>query len=612
MQILLIGTFLMSETAVSFAELGLSAGTLEVLAQRNYSIPTPIQALVIPKLLENTRDLIAQAKTGTGKTAAYALPVIEKLLADGSAKQPRAIVLSPTRELAMQIAKEVELFIGNRPLKVVTVYGGQNIEIQLKALKSGVDIVVGTPGRVIDLMERKALKLDKIEFSILDEADEMLDMGFVEDIELILSAAPEEKRNLMFSATVPAEARKIAEQFMVDAEYIKAPVSKDEEASPLTEQIAYEVRREDKFEALKRILHAEGRIYAMIFCRTRTDVDELTMSLQKNKFRAEALHGELTQNQRTRVIEQFKLRRFDMLVATDVAARGIDVNDLTHVINYALPTDKDIYTHRIGRTGRAGKRGVAISLFTPAEGGRFAMLRKATKGQLEQHSLPDAKAIIAAKKERFKNDLANMADKVNPAYLRMAEELIDIYDPATLLATMLDMKFHKELLQENYPPLSGGKRERRYSGSTPEHSGRGERNRDRDRDRNRHRDNDRNRDRDRNERSDRNDRNRDRNRHHDNDRDRNERGERNERNDRRSDRKFSNEREGREKFRKDSFQDNAENQNGKRFKERSRKDFSGDKQFEKAAEPRKRLRDWAIDLTGDDNKLPRYKVKKRK
>jgi ATP-dependent RNA helicase DeaD len=251
-------------------------------------------------------------------------------------------VLAPTRELAMQIANEISLFIGERPLKTVTVYGGQSIEIQLRALKGGADIVVGTPGRVIDMMERGALKLASVEFAVLDEADEMLDMGFVEDIETILASAPENKRMLMFSATVPPAARKIAETFMQDALYIQAPVSDSETASPLTEQWGYEVRREDKFAALKRTLNAEGRIYAMIFCRTRTDVDELTMNLQKNKFSAEALHGELTQNQRTRVIEQFKNRRFDMLVATDVAARGIDVNDLTHVINYALPMNEDI------------------------------------------------------------------------------------------------------------------------------------------------------------------------------------------------------------------------------------------------------------------------------
>jgi len=312
------------------------------------------------------------------------------------------------------------------------------------------------------LMERSALKLDFIEFAVLDEADEMLDMGFVEDIENILSATPQEKRMLMFSATVPAEARKIAENFMVDAEYVVAPVTDAEKSAPLTEQWACEVRREDKCNALKRILNAEGRIYGMIFCRTRADVDELTMNLQKNKFRAEALHGELTQNQRTRVIEQFKAHRFDMLVATDVAARGIDINDLTHVINYSLPTDKDIYTHRIGRTGRAGKKGVAISLFTPSEGGRFAMLRKASAGHLEQRALPDAKAIIAAKKSRFRDEAEALMPQVNNAYLRMAEELTAVYDPEILIAALLEMKFHKELLHENYPPLGRGKRERAF------------------------------------------------------------------------------------------------------------------------------------------------------
>lgn len=555
----------MNDIAVAFADLPLSAGTLEVLASRNYITPTPIQSLVIPELMKNSCDLIAQAQTGTGKTAAYALPVIETLLNAGSHKKPRAIILAPTRELAMQIAREIDLFIGSRQLKTVIVYGGQNIEIQLRALKGNCDIVVGTPGRVIDLMERGALKLDNIEFAILDEADEMLDMGFVEDIETILAATPEEKRMLMFSATVPPEARKIAERFMKNAQYIKAPVSQSEQAAPLTEQWACEVRREDKFNALKRILHAEGRIYAMIFCRTRTDVDELTLNLQKNKFRAEALHGELTQNQRTRVIEQFKSRRFDMLVATDVAARGIDVNDLTHVINYALPTDKDIYTHRIGRTGRAGKKGVAISLFTPSEGGRFAMLRKASGGKLEQRALPDAKTIIAAKKARFKDEIDALLSKVNPAYMRMAEELCDVYDPATLLAAMLDMKFHKELLQENYPPLGRGSRDHRPGSAD-------RRNRGFDRDQARP----------------------PRRKSAPNSHTAEPTAENPEKN-RKTDKKRRSERSERP----------GRNNNAAGAPPQEKKNFSEDK-------PRKRLRDWAMDITGNAPELPRYKVKKRK
>ncbi len=454
----------MSETVVnSFTAMALSPDTLAILEQRSYTNPTPIQALVIPQLLENTQDIIAQAQTGTGKTAAYALPIIELLSPDTHQKNPRALILSPTRELAMQIAREVELFIGQRQLNTVNVYGGQSIELQLKALKSGADIVVGTPGRIIDLMERGALKLHNIQFAVLDEADEMLDMGFVEDIEKILDAAPEDKRMLMFSATIPPEAKKIAEQFMQQPVCIKAPAPPSGTIENLTEQWACEVRREDKFNALKRILNAEGKIYAMIFCRTRLDVDELTMNLQKNKFSAEALHGELTQNQRTRVIEQFKNRRFDILVATDVAARGIDVNDLSHVINYALPMNSDIYTHRIGRTGRAGKKGVAISIFSPSEGGKFAMLKKATRGALQLRPLPDAKAIIATKKKRFQAELEKMLPQIHPAYHQLAEELSEVFDPFELLAALLDMRFHKELLPENYPALSKGKREHERS-----------------------------------------------------------------------------------------------------------------------------------------------------
>ena len=565
----------MSENIItSFADLALSQGTLEILEKRNYATPTPIQALVIPRLLVNDRDVIAQAQTGTGKTAAYALPVIENLLVDGKQKRPRALVLSPTRELAMQIAKEVELFVGSRELKTVTVYGGQAIDIQIKALKNGADIIVGTPGRVIDLMERNVLKLDQVKFAILDEADEMLNMGFVEDIEVILSATPAEKRMLMFSATVPAEARKIAEQFMSDAEYIKAPAPEKQSIEQLTEQWACEVRREDKFNALKRILNAEGRIYAMIFCRTRADVDELTMNLQKNKFSAEALHGELTQNQRTRVIEQFKNRRFDMLVATDVAARGIDVNDLTHVINYALPQETDIYTHRIGRTGRAGKKGVAISIFAPSEGKKFAAIRKVTNNALELRPLPDAKKIINAKKERFRNDLEQLMPRVNPLYWQMAEELSETYDPLEIISTMLAMKFHKEMLPENYPALGKTRREHTIGSMHGTHRDRAA-----------------------------NDRRPPR-------RERSENSEDIQEGDfkrRRSDKRQAG-------FRNDKSSDQINSTEKKQFSgDTPPRDRRREQRSEKPAPPaRAKLRDWAIELTSGNGELPRYKVKKRK
>ena len=556
--------------AETFADLALSQGTLDILEKRSYSKPTPIQAMVIPKLLAEECDLIAQAQTGTGKTAAYALPIIEKLVPAGKQKHPRAIVLAPTRELAMQIADEIGQFIGGRELKAVTVYGGQPIEIQLRALKGGSDIIVGTPGRVIDLMERNALKLGEISTAILDEADEMLNMGFVEDIETILAATPDNKQMLMFSATVPAEARKIAEQFMHNAEYIKAPAPEKQSIEFLTEQWACEVRREDKFNALKRILNAEGRIYGMIFCRTRADVDELTMNLQKNKFSAEALHGELTQNQRTRVIEQFKCRRFDMLVATDVAARGIDVNDLTHVINYALPQETDIYTHRIGRTGRAGKKGVAISIFSPSEGKRFAAIRKATNNALELRSLPDAKAIINAKKLRFREALEERLPKVNKVYWQMAEELSEVFDPLAVMAAMLDMKFYKELLPENYPPLSKGRHERQFGSMHGTH-------------RENTRDNDRRTRRRRNRNGEENPESPENNTHA-------------EKRDR-SGKKFRSEKEKSFEKREHSGDD--------------KKTFSKEKSAS-AEKPRKRLREWAMDLAEMPKDLPRYKIKKRK
>ena len=380
----------------------------------------------------------------------------------------------------------------------------------------------------------------------------------------------------MFSATVPAEARKIAEQFMRNAEYIKAPAPEKQSIEFLTEQWACEVRREDKFNALKRILNAEGRIYGMIFCRTRADVDELTMNLQKNKFSAEALHGELTQNQRTRVIEQFKCRRFDMLVATDVAARGIDVNDLTHVINYALPQETDIYTHRIGRTGRAGKKGVAISIFSPSEGKRFAAIRKATNNALELRSLPDAKTIIAAKKRRFQEALEERLPKVNKVYWQMAEELSEVFDPLAVMAAMLDMKFYKELLPENYPALSKGRQDRQFGSMHGTH-----------------RDNSEN-DRRRNRRRNRND---DSKKQDENSGDTREYTAKIEKSDRRR------------RDLRDSDDRNSD-RNKKSFRERKGDVRSTKPEREHTAsgeKPRKKLRDWALDLTESPKDLPRYK-----
>lgn len=439
----------------AFTDFNLDSSLLETLKKKGFHSPTPIQSLAIPALLCGQHDLIARAETGTGKTAAYGIPVIETLHNSKGSRKPRALVLAPTRELAMQISGELSSLCNDPPLKFVSVYGGQAIEIQLNLLRHGADVVIGTPGRILDLIKRNALKLEELQFAILDEADEMLDMGFIEDIEDILSETPENKRMLMFSATMPEPIREIAQKFMVNPEFVSTPLVRLD--SGKTEQIAYEVRRENKLPALERILAVAADPYAMIFCRTRADVDELTMQLQQLGFPAEALHGDLAQAQRTRVIANFKSRRFKIMIATDVAARGLDVNDLTHVINFSLPQSPEIYVHRIGRTGRAGKSGIAITFYTPGEKRRLEVIRKEVQSTIRTEKLPDAQAIVKMKKERFLDELDKLAgEQISFGCLSFAKELLNMdADPEELIAALLQMRYGDELDSNSYPELSG-------------------------------------------------------------------------------------------------------------------------------------------------------------
>ncbi len=442
----------------NFRKLGISEITLEALRRKGFEEPSPIQEQTIPRLLAGDKDIIGQAQTGTGKTAAFGIPILEVVeRGDGD---PGALILSPTRELSIQIAEELNSLKGARPLRIAALYGGQNIEIQLQRLRDGIDIVIGTPGRVIDLIERGKLRLDKLQFTVLDEADEMLNMGFIEDIERILAETPKDKRMLMFSATMPPEIQAIAERFMREYEVIRT--IRDNDAPELTEQIYFEVRRENKLEALSRIIDMEEDIYAMVFCRTRNDVDELTEKLQLQGYPVEALHGDIAQAQRTRVINGFKSRKFRILIATDVAARGIDVNDLTHVINYSMPQGSETYVHRIGRTGRAGKTGTAITFVTPAESRQLARIKQETSGNIRREKLPHGDEVIVAKKQRFGEKLAEMiAHDEHQALLPFAEELLTEFpEPAELLAAMLKLKFKDELQPDSYKDL--GKRPERF------------------------------------------------------------------------------------------------------------------------------------------------------
>ena len=387
----------------TFAELGLKEQILNAITEIGYEQPTPVQAAVIPVLLgeENTddtadgatvptQDIIALAQTGTGKTAAYGLPVLQNVDADDRSTQ--VVILSPTRELCLQIAddlKDYSRYIDG--LHVVAVYGGAGIESQIRQLRKGCQIIVATPGRLIDLIHRGAARLEAVRHVVLDEADEMLNMGFTESIDEILSAIPSEHQTLLFSATMGPDIERIAKNYL--RQYREIVVGSRNEGAEHVNHIYYAVRAQDKYAALKRIVDYYPRIYAIIFCRTRLETQEVADHLIRDGYSAEALHGDLAQAQRDLTMQKFRTHRTQLLVATDVAARGLDVNELTHVINYGLPDDVDNYTHRSGRTGRAGKRGTSISIIHLREKGKVRVIERVIGKKFEVGTLPEPKEI---------------------------------------------------------------------------------------------------------------------------------------------------------------------------------------------------------------------------
>lgn len=387
----------------TFAELGLKEQILNAITEIGYEQPTPVQAAVIPVLLgeENTddtadgaavptQDIIALAQTGTGKTAAYGLPVLQNVDADDRSTQ--VVILSPTRELCLQIAddlKDYSRYIDG--LHVVAVYGGAGIESQIRQLRKGCQIIVATPGRLIDLIHRGAARLESVRHVVLDEADEMLNMGFTESIDEILSAIPSEHQTLLFSATMGPDIERIAKNYL--RQYREIVVGSRNEGAEHVNHIYYAVRAQDKYAALKRIVDYYPRIYAIIFCRTRLETQEVADHLIRDGYSAEALHGDLAQAQRDLTMQKFRTHRTQLLVATDVAARGLDVNELTHVINYGLPDDVENYTHRSGRTGRAGKRGTSISIIHLREKGKVRVIERVIGKKFEVGTLPEPKEI---------------------------------------------------------------------------------------------------------------------------------------------------------------------------------------------------------------------------
>jgi ATP-dependent RNA helicase DeaD len=440
-------------SATDFESLGLSEKTLTLLKKKGFEEPTPIQALAIPLLLTGEGDLVARARTGTGKTAAFGLPLVERLCKPSD--HVRALVLVPTRELAIQVHGEiVSLRHGTLP-RLVAVYGGQAISLQLRSLERGADVVIGTPGRVLDMIQRGKLDLSRVEFLVLDEADEMLDMGFADEIDAIFEAVNPERRVLMFSATMPEAVMRVARKRLRDFKTIEDHAQT--EPTELTEQIWLEVREQDKLEALCRIIDMEEDFYGLVFARTRVDADRIGLSLEERGYPAETLHGDFAQDHRERVMARFRSGKARIMVATDVAARGIDVEGLTHVINWSLPHDSQAYMHRIGRTGRAGNEGTAITFVTPYEYRKLVQMRAGTGSGLKKGSVPRVTDVIDARRARAIARVNTVAEDVGAegsAWLTLADEILATAEARVALASALSIAFTGTLDPQRYGQIS--------------------------------------------------------------------------------------------------------------------------------------------------------------
>ena len=434
-----------------FRELGLGDESIEALREKGFEEPTEIQRRAIPLLLQPGTEIVGQAQTGTGKTAAFALPILETVSSDQSTVQ--ALILVPTRELASQVSEEIGSLRGKRRLDIAAIYGGASMTQQLKRLKRGVQIIVGTPGRILDHIRRGSLDLKALEFLVLDEADEMLDMGFIDDIEAVLRAVPETRRMLLFSATMPPEIMRLAEGFMKDPQIIRT--QKQDSAALSTDQIYYEVREADKLEALTRIIDRETDFYGVVFCRTKLQCDEIGQKLHDRGYDAAALHGDLSQREREQILKRMKDHQLSILVATDVAARGLDIQDLTHVINYSIPQDPEIYIHRVGRTGRAGKNGTAITFITPSESRKFSYIRKASRSEIRKEEIPGAEEVIERKKERIKDSILEaISSEPREVYMELATSVLAGRDATEAFAALLSSIYKDELDAGRYHAIT--------------------------------------------------------------------------------------------------------------------------------------------------------------
>jgi ATP-dependent RNA helicase DeaD len=423
------------KTLTKFEDLGLSEATLKAVLKMGFEEATPIQSETIPMGLQN-KDLIGQAQTGTGKTAAFGIPLVEKIDVNKDAIQ--GIIIAPTRELAIQVSEELYKIGSGKRVRVLSIYGGQDISRQIRSLKKFPHIIVGTPGRVLDHINRKTMRLDTVTTVVLDEADEMLNMGFIEDIESILASTPAERQTLLFSATMPGPIQRMAEKFMKDPQIIR--VKTKEMTVPAIEQYYLEVIEKNKFDVLTRLLDIQSPELAIIFGRTKRRVDELSEALTLRGYSAEGIHGDLTQAKRMSVLRKFKEGTIDVLVATDVAARGLDISGVTHVYNFDIPQDPESYVHRIGRTGRAGKSGMALTFITPREKGYLNVLERTTKHKMARMKTPTLDEALEGQQRAVVDKIVQTIESNNLQYYKAAaQELLEENDASTVIAAVLKM-----------------------------------------------------------------------------------------------------------------------------------------------------------------------------
>ncbi|WP_412734055.1 DEAD/DEAH box helicase [Halalkalibacterium halodurans] len=436
----------MNEAMIKFNELQIGEEIKKAIIEMGFEEPSPIQAKAIPAILAGG-DVIGQAQTGTGKTAAFGIPVVEKVT---TGRHVQALILTPTRELAIQVSGEIQKLSKHKKIRTLPIYGGQSIVHQIKALKQGVQVVIGTPGRIIDHLRRKTLILDHVNTVILDEADEMLDMGFIDDIESILRQVKNERQTLLFSATMPPAIKKLSRKYMNDPQTVS--INRREVTAPSIDQFYYKVLERNKLDSLCRIIDSEQIDLGILFCRTKKGVAELTEALQARGYIADGLHGDLTQSQRDAVMRKFRDSSIEFLIATDVAARGIDVGNVSHVINYDIPQDPESYVHRIGRTGRAGRKGLALTLVTPREMKHLRSIEQEIKMSIPSQEVPTIEDVVEKQKESWKKQIAHRIEKgSNQKHLfeQMTEELMAEYDSKEVISALLQLNYAMDTTPED-------------------------------------------------------------------------------------------------------------------------------------------------------------------